>query len=128
MARPRCANPRGREVSRPYDSRYRNQSATFMAVRGSRAESLLLAGREYDSVGALAIAEGLEMDGVAQMVGQQPEQRPVEPVHDRAIHLARAAERALVLAQVAHEQVLDLKHAARVQQRQGVHEALERGG
>src|SRR4029453_18506285 len=54
------------------------------------------------------------------------QQRAVDPGHERAIQLPRALEPFAVVVHLADEDVLHLQKAARMQQRQGVREALTR--
>ena len=75
---------------------------------------------------ARPIRERREVDVVSGPRADGAQQRAVHPDHERAVQLARPLERLAVLVHRGDEDVLHLKIPARVQQRQGVGEALGR--
>src|SRR5262249_49390626 len=64
-------------------------------------------------------AEGRYLDVEPAPVADELEQRAVDPVHDRAVVLARAVEPGVVLGGLGEEEIVAEEPAERVQQRQG---------
>src|SRR5262245_30076595 len=91
---------------------------------GDRPGGRLARSGEHDDVRALAVGERLEPGVEAALARDLPEQRTVEPVDDRSLKLARAAE-ARVLIDLAHEEVLQRQHPVGMQEVEGLGEALD---
>ncbi len=86
--------------------------------------------RRVENRGArsFAVAEWGEVNVVAGTLSHFSKQDAIHPVDDRTIEFSRAVKSEPVVLQAGDENVLDLKEAARMEERKRVAKAFERTG